>query len=101
MSIDSDMEEDVWSANKIFQRRTSLMYPKPLGTRESFHNRSLQDFSDRLKQSDVDQMEINRRRQSMFHFRSEKDMSQALSTESIKSENPADEWKQVINEQQM
>ncbi|XP_030271754.1 serine/threonine-protein phosphatase with EF-hands 2 isoform X2 [Sparus aurata] len=97
MSIDSDMEEDVWSANKIFQRRTSLMYPKPLGTRESFHNRSLQDFSDRLKQSDVDQMEINRRRQSMFHFRSEKDMSQALSTESVKSENPADEWKQILD----
>ncbi|KAM8760263.1 serine/threonine-protein phosphatase with EF-hands 2 [Acanthopagrus schlegelii] len=97
MSIDSDMEEDLWSANKIYQRRTSLMYPKPLGTRESFHNRSLQDFSDRLKGSVVDQMEINRRRQSMFHFKSEKDMSQAISTESIKSENPADEWKQILD----
>ncbi|XP_073321408.1 serine/threonine-protein phosphatase with EF-hands 2 [Pagrus major] len=97
MSIDSDLDEDVWSTNKILQRRVSLMYPKPLGTRESFQNRSLQDFSDRLKGSELDEMEMNRRRQSLFNSRSEKDISPAVSTDSIKSENAADEWKQILD----
>uniref|UniRef100_A0A3Q4BQX8 Serine/threonine-protein phosphatase with EF-hands n=1 Tax=Mola mola TaxID=94237 RepID=A0A3Q4BQX8_MOLML len=48
-SIDSDMDEDIWSNRKTFQRRPSLMFPRPLGDRCSFHNRSLQDFSDRIK----------------------------------------------------
>uniref|UniRef100_H3DDR4 Serine/threonine-protein phosphatase with EF-hands n=1 Tax=Tetraodon nigroviridis TaxID=99883 RepID=H3DDR4_TETNG len=48
-SIDSDVDEDVSCNSKIFQRRTSLTYARPLGTRTSFQNRSLQDFSDRIR----------------------------------------------------
>lgn len=98
-SIDSDLDEDVWSTNRIFQRRTSLTYPKPLGARDSFQNRSLQDFSDRIKVNVVDELEIHKRKQSVFNLginRSEKDMSPSVSSDSVNSDTAKDEWKQVM-----
>ncbi len=97
-SIDSDMDDDVWSTNRIFQRRTSLTFPKPLGTRNSFHNRSLQDFSDRLKGSVADELE--RRKHSIFNVEigSENEVHPAVSTDSVNSDNAKNEWKQVKNE---
>lgn len=97
-SIDSDMEEDVWSTNKLFQRRASLTYPKPLGTRYSFQNRSLQDFSDRIKMNMGDDLESRKRRQSVFNSpinKAEKEMTPSVSTDSVSSDTVKDEWKQV------
>ncbi|XP_070821178.1 serine/threonine-protein phosphatase with EF-hands 2 [Chaetodon trifascialis] len=97
-SIDSDLDEDVWCTNRIFQRRTSLTYPKPLGARSSFQNRSLQDFSDRIKVNVMDELEINRRKQSnLENNRSEKDMTLSVSTDSANSETTKDEWKQILD----
>lgn len=102
-SIDSDMDEDVWSTNRIFQRRASLTYPKPLGERTSFHNRSLQDFSERLRPNALDaEQEASKRTQPVFNSstagRSEKDITLSVSSDSVNSENAKDEWKQVRNE---
>lgn len=97
-SIDSDMDEDVWSTNRFFQRRASLTYPKPLGTRNSFQNRSLQDFSDRIKMNVGDDLESRRRRQSVFNSpinNSEKEMTPSVSSDFVSSDNAKDEWKQV------
>ncbi|KAM3611594.1 uncharacterized protein V6R79_021012 [Siganus canaliculatus] len=97
-SIDSDIDEDMWYNNKRFQRRTSLTYPKPLGNRDSFLNRSLQDFSDRIKVDVVDELEIRRKRQSAFHFtKSEKDISPSPSAESISSDTATEEWRQILD----
>ncbi|XP_070760463.1 serine/threonine-protein phosphatase with EF-hands 2 [Enoplosus armatus] len=96
--ISIDMNEDVWSSNRLFQRRTSLTFPKPLGTRNSFQNRSLQDFSDRIKA--VDELEIYRRKQSVFSIgtsTSEKDTTLPASSDSINSDNANDEWKQILD----
>ncbi|KAL7390814.1 hypothetical protein ABVT39_000007 [Epinephelus coioides] len=100
LSIDSDMDEEVLSNHRIFQRRTSLMFPKPLGTRDSFQNRSLQDFSDRIKVNTVDEVEINKRRQSIFNAainKPENELSSSLSNESINSDHSKDEWKQILD----
>ncbi|XP_034450665.1 serine/threonine-protein phosphatase with EF-hands 2 [Hippoglossus hippoglossus] len=95
-SIDSDVDDDVWG--KSFQRRASLIYPKPLGTRDSFHSRSLQDFSDRIKGNSEDDLEVRRRRQSVFINRStEKETTLTVSTESVSSDNAKEEWKQILD----
>ncbi|XP_042277744.1 serine/threonine-protein phosphatase with EF-hands 2 isoform X1 [Thunnus maccoyii] len=91
MSIDSDMEED-WTS-KLCQRRASLTCPKPLGTRSSFQNRSLQDFSDRIKGS-VDDEEIRQRRASIFIENNE---TQSMPTESVNSDNAEEEWRQILD----
>lgn len=92
------MDEDIWSQNRLFQRRTSLTFPKPLGTRDSFQNRSLQDFSDRIKLTTGDELERRRRRQSIFCLGvSEKGLSPPQSSDSLNSDTLKDEWKQVTN----
>lgn len=99
MSIDSDVDEDIWSTNKLSQRRTSLTYPNPLRTRNNFQNRSLQDFSDRIKA--VDELESHKRKQSIYDLglkRSEKEVTSSASSDSMNSDNAKDEWKQVMNE---
>lgn len=101
MSIDSDMDEDILSTNKIFQRRTSLTFPKPLAGRDAFQNRSLQDFSDRIKANAADELERCRRKQSIYSLglnRTENEIISSASSESLKSDNAKDEWKQVMNE---
>lgn len=95
------MDEDVWSANRAFQRRGSLTCPKPLGTRNSFQNRSLQDFSDRIKVSMEDELESRRRRQSVFNSavnKSDEAITPAVSSDSVSSDNAKDEWRQVSRE---
>ncbi|KAF3695496.1 Serine/threonine-protein phosphatase with EF-hands 2 [Channa argus] len=97
-SIDSDMEEDIWSSNRVFHRRASLTFPKPMGARNSFQNRSLQDFSDRIKVNREDSLESRRRRQSMFNpavNTSEKETS--VSFDSVNSDSARDEWKQILD----
>uniref|UniRef100_A0A4W6ED71 Serine/threonine-protein phosphatase n=1 Tax=Lates calcarifer TaxID=8187 RepID=A0A4W6ED71_LATCA len=84
----------------LFQRRASLTYPKPLGTRDSFQNRSLQDFSDRLKANTEDELEIRRRRQSIFNSginRLENNMSPSVSSDSVNSDNAKEEWRQILD----
>uniref|UniRef100_A0AAQ6IF96 Serine/threonine-protein phosphatase with EF-hands n=2 Tax=Anabas testudineus TaxID=64144 RepID=A0AAQ6IF96_ANATE len=100
-SIDSDVDEDVWSTNRFIQRRASLTYAKPMGTRNSFQNRSLQDFSDRIKMNMEDELESCKRRQSVFNSpidKSEKEMTPTVSSDSVVSnDNPKDEWKQILD----
>lgn len=101
-SIDSDMDEDISRNSRIFQRRTSLIFDRPLGTRTSFQNRSLQDFSDRIKLPAENELELSRRREFIFHFsESEKTINPAASSDSVKSENLKEEWKQVMDEFQL
>lgn len=95
-SIDSDVDEDVSSNSRIFQRRTSLTYARPLGARTSFQNRSLQDFSDRIRKNEL---ELSRRKEFIFHFsESEKTINPTASSDSVKSETLKEEWKQVMDE---
>lgn len=98
MSIDSDLEEDAWASNGLFQRRTSLTFPKPLGTKDNFHNRSLQDFSERIKVNVVDEVDTRKRKQSIFNCgisKSDELETRAMSCDSISSDSANDEWKQV------
>ncbi|KAM7391242.1 hypothetical protein PAMP_021942 [Pampus punctatissimus] len=67
LSIDSDLDND-WSNNKLLQRRASLAFPKPLGSRNSFHNCSLQDFSDRIKVNVEDELVNRQRKASIFNL---------------------------------
>ncbi|XP_028270396.1 serine/threonine-protein phosphatase with EF-hands 2 [Parambassis ranga] len=98
ISIDSDMDEDVWSTSRILERRASLTYPKPLGARNHFHNRSLQDFSDRLKAKGVVDLEI-KRKHSIFNTQTSNPEKEALGTsiESVNSDNNKEEWKQILD----
>lgn len=89
------MDEDVWPNNRIFQRRTSLTFPKSLGTRDSFQNRSLQDFSDRIRLTVGEELE--RKKQSIFiSSRSENEAGPSATSESFSSDSLKDEWKQVM-----
>ncbi|XP_013879668.1 serine/threonine-protein phosphatase with EF-hands 2 [Austrofundulus limnaeus] len=101
VSIDTDLEEDVWSTSRIYQRRNSLSFPKPLGPRDCFHNRSLQDFSGRIKVKMEDELESRRRRESLFQTavnRSEKDLlSPSTSTDSTSSDNAKEEWRLILD----
>ncbi|XP_056889538.1 serine/threonine-protein phosphatase with EF-hands 2 isoform X2 [Takifugu flavidus] len=97
-SIDSDVDEDVSSNSRIFQRRTSLLYTRPLGTRSSFQNRSLQDFSDRIRFSGESDLELSRRREFIFQCsESAKTLNTAASSDSVQSENLKEEWKQILD----
>ncbi|KAF3851361.1 hypothetical protein F7725_013133 [Dissostichus mawsoni] len=86
VSIDSDMDEEGGVHNKVFQRRPSLKFPRTL-TKDCFQNRSLQDFSDRLRVNTVEDVE-----RLPGPLGPENDTSQ--SCESISSE---DEWKQILD----
>uniref|UniRef100_A0A3Q3GMG2 Serine/threonine-protein phosphatase with EF-hands n=1 Tax=Labrus bergylta TaxID=56723 RepID=A0A3Q3GMG2_9LABR len=97
-SVDSDVDEEIWSPNRLGQRRISLAYPKPLGTRESFRNRSLQDFSDRIKV--VDELELCRRKHTLFSpgmQRTQKELTPSGSTDSINSDTSKDDWRQILD----
>ncbi|KAK9522254.1 hypothetical protein VZT92_018731 [Zoarces viviparus] len=97
MSVDSDTDEGVWSPNKVFQRQKSLTSLKAIN-RDSFMNRSLQDFSDRLKVDEVDELEISRRRQSIFNPAiSRLENETASSSESVNSLTVIEEWKQILD----
>ncbi|XP_014850787.1 PREDICTED: serine/threonine-protein phosphatase with EF-hands 2-like [Poecilia mexicana] len=99
MSIDIDMDDDLWSTSKIYQRRASLTYPKPLGPRECFHNRSLQDFSTRIKANMENELENSKRREVILAAalnRSQQDIL-SVSTDSVSSDNAKDEWRQILD----
>ncbi|KAG7490330.1 hypothetical protein JOB18_033312 [Solea senegalensis] len=99
-SIDSDMDEEVWSANRFLLRRGSLVYPKPLGARSSFHNCSLQDFSDRIKVNMEDGQDVHRRRPSTFICginSSEQQEAVSVLSESVSSDTANEEWKQILD----
>ncbi|KAM4615797.1 serine/threonine-protein phosphatase with EF-hands 2 [Polymixia lowei] len=103
-SVDSDAEDDVWVTNKMNQRRVSLTFPKPLGTRESFQNRSLQDFSDRVKLTLEEELEVRRRQAGFLNpgfSKSLKQFNPSVSSDSSQdSTDPSDtvdEWKQILD----
>ncbi|XP_071753803.2 serine/threonine-protein phosphatase with EF-hands 2 [Centroberyx gerrardi] len=108
MSVDSDVDDEVWASNKLNQRRVSLTFPKPLGTRESFQNRSLQDFSNRVKVPVEEELEIRRRQAGLSGLfnsgfsSSQKNLnlsvSSDLSQESTDTNDVAkEEWKQILD----
>ncbi|XP_017267592.1 serine/threonine-protein phosphatase with EF-hands 2 [Kryptolebias marmoratus] len=101
VSVDTDTEDYVWNNSRIYQRRASFSCPKPLGPRDCFQNRSLQDFSGRIKVKMEDELERSRRRESLFQTavnRSEKDLlSTSTSTDSISSDNAKEEWRLILD----
>ncbi|XP_068577039.1 serine/threonine-protein phosphatase with EF-hands 2 [Cebidichthys violaceus] len=97
MSVDSDMDVGVFSPNKTFQRQNSLTFLKPIN-RDSFMNRSLQDFSDRLKVNTEDEVQTSRRRPSIFNPDINRLENEAtLSSDSVNSQTVIDEWKQILD----
>ena len=96
ISVDSELDEE-WSVKKFLQRRASMTYPKPFGTRDNFQNRSLQDFSDRIRERVEEELEMCRKRSFTLDPKSQEDNSlTSISIESVNSDNAKDEWKQVI-----
>ncbi|XP_077416312.1 serine/threonine-protein phosphatase with EF-hands 2 isoform X1 [Vanacampus margaritifer] len=85
-SIDSDVDDDL-ANHRLFQRRASFTCPKPLVARDGFPNRSLQDFSDRIKVNVEDELTDCQQREKE---------SQA-SLESVASDNAKEEWKQILD----
>lgn len=72
------MDDEVF---KNSQRRASLTYPKALGSKDCFHNRSLQDFSNRVKVDVESELEDCRQK--------------SCSSESVSSDTSKCEWRQV------
>lgn len=101
ISIDSDTDVDTAAISRVFQRRASFTYPKPLGTRDCFQNRSLQDFSDRIRVNMENQLELSRREEPTLNAQINKPEQETLflSTESVSSDTTVDEWKQASMEQ--
>lgn len=99
LSIDSEADEDSWSSSKFLHRRASLRYSNnTLGSRNSFHNRSLQDFSSRTNVNVKDQLEFPRKRQSAFIAVFKEETPPPVST--VNSDTVHEEWKQVKDEHQ-
>lgn len=97
MSVDIDMDDELFNTSKGFQRRGSVTFPKPLGPRECFHNRSLQDFSTRIKANMDNELENSKRREVILAAalnRSKQDIL-CVSTDSVSSDNAKEEWRQV------
>ncbi|KAF7657448.1 hypothetical protein LDENG_00026920 [Lucifuga dentata] len=99
--IDSDTDDDVWSINKFLNRRASLTYPKTLGSHNSFHNRSLQDFSDRIKINMNDELESQKQNFHIFNPSLQKDLAPSASSdsplESTDTDDADEEWKQILD----
>ncbi|XP_061528357.1 serine/threonine-protein phosphatase with EF-hands 2 isoform X2 [Phycodurus eques] len=96
-SIDSDVDDD-WANHRLLKRRASLTCPKSLGSRDSFLNRSLQDFSYRIKVNVEDELKFCQQRAALVHlgsFGAEKE-GQA-SFDSVASDNAKEEWKQILD----
>ncbi|XP_024909174.1 serine/threonine-protein phosphatase with EF-hands 2 [Cynoglossus semilaevis] len=96
LSIDSEADEDSWSSSKFLHRRASLRYSNnTLGSRNSFHNRSLQDFSSRTNVNVKDQLEFPRKRQSAFIAVFKEETPPPVST--VNSDTVHEEWKQILD----
>ncbi|MEQ2178777.1 hypothetical protein GOODEAATRI_017611 [Goodea atripinnis] len=98
-SIDIDMDDVLWNTSRIYQRRASLTYPKPIGPRNCFHNRSLQEFSTRIKASMENELENSKRREVILAAalnRSQQDIL-SVSTDSVNSDNAKEEWRQILD----
>lgn len=95
--MDMDIGDEGWGTSRVFKRRASLAYSKSLGTRNCFQNRSLQDFSGRLRMNMDNELEIPSRKQSVFLSDEGGSEKEALnvSTDSVRSDNSNEEWRQV------
>ncbi|KAM4577080.1 serine/threonine-protein phosphatase with EF-hands 2 [Odontesthes bonariensis] len=86
ISIDKDIEDDLLNSSRLSNRRASLTYPTAIGTRDSFQNRSLQNFSSHLKvKAESEQV----------GGKSEKEVSSA-SSDSL-STDVKEEWRQILD----
>ncbi|ROL42511.1 Serine/threonine-protein phosphatase with EF-hands 2 [Anabarilius grahami] len=86
-------------------RRGSMTFPRPLGARESFQRRSLQDFSRTVARTAEEEFEVRRRQAefSMSSFsKSHRILGSAPSTESEPDSSEiidtgSDDWKQILD----
>ncbi|KAM9744490.1 serine/threonine-protein phosphatase with EF-hands 2 [Menidia menidia] len=90
-SVDTDVDEEAWNSSRISNRRASLTFPKPIIARESFQNRSLQDFSNHLKVNTEEKQEG----QGTKPATSQRE-AVSTSSESVSSD-AKDEWKQILD----
>uniref|UniRef100_A0A3Q2NUM2 Serine/threonine-protein phosphatase with EF-hands n=1 Tax=Fundulus heteroclitus TaxID=8078 RepID=A0A3Q2NUM2_FUNHE len=99
MSIDIDMDNELWSASKILQRRASFTYPEPLGPRDCFHNRSLQDFSTRIKANMENELDSSKKKENILAAALNRSQHEILSksTDSVSSDTTKDEWRQILD----
>ncbi|XP_061585569.1 serine/threonine-protein phosphatase with EF-hands 2 [Cololabis saira] len=91
MNVDADVDDEI--LNKFCQRRASLTFPKVLGSKDCFHNRSLQDFSGRVK---VDAEDGPKKAASDVGV-NKSDKENSGSSESVGSNNPNEEWRQILD----
>ncbi|XP_072242953.1 serine/threonine-protein phosphatase with EF-hands 2 [Leuresthes tenuis] len=92
-SIEKDIEDDLLNSSRLSNRRASLTYPAAIGTRDCFHNRSLQNFSSHLKVNTENELESQGGRQ--IRERSEKEVL-SVSSDSISSD-VKEEWRQILD----
>ncbi|XP_056143344.1 serine/threonine-protein phosphatase with EF-hands 2 [Lampris incognitus] len=103
--VDPELDDDVWLTNKMNLRRVSLTFPKPLGTRDSFQNRSLQDFSNRVKLTLEEEQVVRRRQKNLLNSgfsQSQKQFNPSVSSDSSQdstdtTDNTKEEWKQILD----
>ncbi|XP_037114251.1 serine/threonine-protein phosphatase with EF-hands 2 isoform X2 [Syngnathus acus] len=96
-SIDSDMDDE-WANHRLFQRRASFTCPKPMVSRDGFLNRSLQDFSDRIKVNVEGELKHGQQRAPLVRLGSFGAEKQAdASFDSVTSDTAKEEWKQILD----
>nr|XP_055056755.1 serine/threonine-protein phosphatase with EF-hands 2 [Misgurnus anguillicaudatus] len=84
-------------------RRGSMTFPKPFGSRDCFQRRSLQNFSAAIVRTVEEELEVRRRQASLSSFsKSHNLLASALSSESEPessefTDTNIDEWKQILD----
>ncbi|KAJ8415597.1 hypothetical protein AAFF_G00425770 [Aldrovandia affinis] len=96
--IDSEIEVDVWAPKNIpvKWRWSSLTCGNAFGSRNDFQRRSLQDFSDRLKLSEEEEMEPLHRQARLTRSCQSLDLDSSLCS-SEHYDADTDEWKQIVD----
>lgn len=79
--------DDDWANHRLLRRRASLACTKPPVSRDGFLNRSLRDFSDRIKVGAEDESK------PLGSFGAEGEARTSL--DSVGSDGAKEEWKQV------
>ncbi|XP_061751531.1 serine/threonine-protein phosphatase with EF-hands 2 [Nerophis ophidion] len=95
-SIDSNAED--WGHHGLFQRRASFTCPKNLGSRGNFLNRSLQDFSDRIKVGKEDELQVCQQGAELFQAGVDPvEKGGDSSFDPVVSDSAKEEWKQILD----
>uniref|UniRef100_A0A3Q2NV35 Serine/threonine-protein phosphatase with EF-hands n=1 Tax=Fundulus heteroclitus TaxID=8078 RepID=A0A3Q2NV35_FUNHE len=84
---------------KANRHNASFTYPEPLGPRDCFHNRSLQDFSTRIKANMENELDSSKKKENILAAALNRSQHEILSksTDSVSSDTTKDEWRQILD----